>query len=287
MDHCFLRYPGGKAKAVTFSYDDGLRLDIRTAQTLTAHNLKGTFNICAAWLGWEPACRNIMPEDIMEHIVNAGHEVAVHGNEHKAPGLFFPTDTIQDVLNCRLGLEKLTGKIIRGMAYPNTGIRNMQNGNTYANIKQILTNLGIVYARSLGADNNGFRLPEDWHNWIPTCHHDNPNSLQWAKDFVEMDVDHYYVAHRYPRLFYVWGHSYEFQNKNNWDHLEALCETLAGKDDIWYATNMEIYEYVKAYESLVLSANGKTFYNPTLYTIWFINRDTIYSIAPGQTLTVE
>ena len=34
MRYCFLRYPGGKFKAVTLSYDDGLVEDMRLAETL-------------------------------------------------------------------------------------------------------------------------------------------------------------------------------------------------------------------------------------------------------------
>lgn len=34
MHYRFLRFPGGKVKAVTFSYDDGCRHDIRLAQPL-------------------------------------------------------------------------------------------------------------------------------------------------------------------------------------------------------------------------------------------------------------
>ena len=63
---------------------------------------------------------------------------------------------------------------------------------------------------------------------------------------------------------------YEFDNNDNWDHLEEICKAISGKEDIWYATNMEICEYVKAYESLSYSADGKLIYNPTLFTIWLI-----------------
>ena len=62
-----------------------------------------------------------------------------------------------------------------------------------------------------------------------------------------------YGSRRRANLFYLWGHSYEFDNNNNWDHIEKICEKLANRDDIWYATNMEIYEYVTAYNSLIYS----------------------------------
>ena len=34
------------------------------------------------------------------------------------------------------------------------------------------------------------------------------------------------------------------------------------QDDVWYATNGEIYDYVNAYENLVFSADGKRIYKP-------------------------
>lgn len=69
-----------------------------------------------------------------------------------------------------------------------------------------------------------------------------------------------YTAVRFPRLFYLWGHSYEFERDNNWELLEQIYEKLSGKSDIWYATNMEIYNYVKAYNSLEYSADGNLVY---------------------------
>ena len=51
MRYRFLRFPGGKDKAVTFSYDDGFRYDIRLAQTLDRYRIKGTFNLNSATLG--------------------------------------------------------------------------------------------------------------------------------------------------------------------------------------------------------------------------------------------
>ena len=43
-----------------------------------------------------------------------------------------------------------------------------------------------------------------------------------------------------PQIFYIWGHSYEFEGNRNWDRLERLCEMLAGRDDIFYGTNREV-----------------------------------------------
>ncbi|MBQ2965162.1 MAG: hypothetical protein IJE14_10940 [Clostridia bacterium] len=45
MSYRFIRFPGGRSKAVTFSYDDGSKQDKRLAQTLDRYGIKCTFNL--------------------------------------------------------------------------------------------------------------------------------------------------------------------------------------------------------------------------------------------------
>ena len=71
------------------------------------------------------------------------------------------------------------------------------------------------------------------------------------------------------------------------EHLEEICEKLGNKDDTWYATNYEIYEYVNAYLSLIYSADGSKIYNPTLKTIWLEIDDVPYAIKSGETIRVK
>ncbi len=287
MNYRFLRFPGGKTKAVTFSYDDGVRHDIRLAATLSRFGMKGTFNVNSGRFGADSTAWNLTAEEIEENIVALGHELAVHGKFHLAPGQTRSVEVVQDILHCRLDLENRYGRIIRGMAYPDTGISHLNPGHCYEDIRRILQDLDIAYARTLGGDNKSFALPSDWYAWMPTIHHENPNALQWAREFVSMDVGSFNRARRYSRLFYVWGHSYEFEANNNWERLEELCQTLGGKEDIWYATNGEIYAYVHAFDSLVFSADGRRVYNPTLVTVWFWDEKQMRVIQPGQTLVIE
>ena len=83
-----------------------------------------------------------------------------------------------------------------------------------------------------------------------------------------------------PRLFYLFGHSYEFNDDGNWDYLEEFCKRAGGHKDVWYATNIEIYEYVNAYDSLIFSYDGKRVKNPSaidVYTNLFGNEILIKS----------
>ncbi|MBQ8380323.1 MAG: polysaccharide deacetylase family protein [Clostridia bacterium] len=288
MRYRLMRYPGGKPKALTLSYDDGIRADLKLCEILKKYGLKCTFNINSGSLTL-PSMINpnrLTVDEIKEHIVGAGHEIAVHGRRHLAPGIASAPVAIKDVLDCRTELEEIFGTVVRGMAYPDTGITKIHYPNSFASIRSYLSELGIVYSRTLSADNNSFMLPEDFLAWVPTAHHNNPNLMKWADEFIEADGYHKIITRRYPRLFYLWGHSYEFDNNDNWDVIERFAEKMSGRSDIWYATNIEIYEYVEAYGRLVTSADGSRIYNPTVTEVFMHIDGKEYSVKPGETLVL-
>lgn len=113
-----------------------------------------------------------------------------------------------------------------------------------------------------------------------TCHHQVPELMELARKFVEDSVN------KDPYLFYLWGHSYEFEANSNWNVIEDFSKYIGNRDDIWYATNIEIYEYVKAYEQLIYSVNGKRISNPTSTTIWLSLKENTVQIKAGETITV-
>lgn len=276
-----MRFPGGKEKAVTLSYDDGYPSDIKLSEIITKAGLKCTFNLNSQKM--RPIF--MTKGQVTEYIIEKGHEIAIHGANHRAEEALRPIEGIRDVLDCRLELEERYGIIIRGMAYPDTGISHLVNTVTYEGIKGYLEDLDIVYSRTLGGDNNSFELPQDWHAWMPTAHHTNPEIMTLIDEFINLDLSqNINPARRTPKLFYLWGHSTEFESHNNWDLLEKICEKLSGHNELWYATNIEIYEYTKAYKSLIYSADGTIVYNPTLYDIWFDVDRQIYKISSGQTI---
>lgn len=283
MRSIFMRYPGGRAKAVTFSYDDGNENDIRLVSIFDKYGMKGTFNF---------NCASLRPfaftdEQIQELFLSKGHEIAVHGANHRPNGNLRPIEGIRDVLDCRLELERRCGRIIRGMAYPDTGIRLMGNFTNYQKIKSYLTDLDIVYARTLGGDNDAFELPADFHAWMPSAHHNNPKIFEYVDKFLAIDLNPpAYHAARHPRLLYIWGHSYEFNMNNNWELIEEICQKLSGRDDIWAATNIEIYDYVEGYKRLVFSADGHKIYNPSLFPIWIDVDFVLHEIPSGATVTI-
>ncbi len=282
MPYRFMRFPESKTKAVTFSYDDGVRSDMRLADVCDKYGMKATFNICSSLIAKGEGESRLSLNDLKE-LISRGHEIAVHGDEHKSPVHCTDAEIIKEFLTCREILEDGLGEVITGMAYPDLPI-SVAGEKRYKEIRAILKLLGISYSRSFGRDGGDYSLPEDWLSWMPTIHHDNKSSLDLARDFTALKVEERYNSYRNPRVFYVWGHSYEFDNKNNWEHFDKLCEILAGKDDIWYATNIEIYRYSAAFEALVWNAANTRVYNPTSYDLWFECRGKVHCVKAGQTL---
>ena len=59
---------------------------------------------------------------------------------------------------------------------------------------------------------------------------------------------------------------------------------VSGRDDIWYATNIEIYDYAMAYQSLQVSVDRNKVYNPSATDVWFRHKKQIYCVKAGETI---
>ena len=261
----FLRFPEGKTRAFTMSYDDGCVEDKRLSDIITPYGLKCTFNLNALSLG-RPYEHSVA--DIEKYIYARGHEVAVHGAHHRAAGRLRPIEIIDEVLLCRRDLEGRLGRIIRGMAYPDSGIRSYAFGTEYADVKAALSACGITYARTLGEDNRRYDLPTDFYAWMPTAHHTNPALLSMLDEFLAFDYEKMYISSRRERLFYLWGHAFEFVKEEDWALLDEIGKRVSASNDVWCATNTEIYDYVTAFRSLEWSMNEKSVYNPSATDVY-------------------
>lgn len=264
MELTFL-YPEGKSKALTFSYDDGVIHDRRLIEIFNRHGMKGTFNLNS---GSQNSDNKIHLDEI--NAAYAGHEIACHGKLHPFMERQPLMSLVEDVLSDRKCFEGITGKVINGMAYP--------YGTYNAGVIHTLKTLGIVYSRTVKST-LGFGLPENFLEWHPTCHH-RENIAEIGKKFL---------ATYYPlALCYVWGHAYEFANNDNWNIMEDFCAQLAHQEKIWYATNMEIYDYICAFRNVVTSADSRIVKNPSALSVWFSTDDQrIFEVKSGQTLVIS
>ena len=93
--------------------------------------------------------------------------------------------------------------------------------------------------------------------------------------------------HREPWLFFIWGHSYEFDDNGNWNVIEDFAKRISAQKDIWFATNGEICEYVNAYNNLVFSIDGEMVKNPSYMGVSLEIRGKVYEIPAGKTVKFD
>lgn len=262
----FNLFPGGKNKALTMSYDDGRTQDRRLVELFNKYGLKGTFHLNSGYTK-----DRVYGEEIKT--LYQGHEVSIHTVMHPSLPNVPRASMVREVWEDRKSFEAIVGYPVTGMSYP--------NGTYNDEVLEVLRQCGIVYSRTTKST-NFFNLPDDYLQWHPTCHHAHAMTL--AGQFKELKKD----SSR-PRLLYVWGHSYEFDwnaPDNSWEMIEEFCKLVAHDPDIWYATNMEIYEYHMALKSLVFSTDSSIVKNPSAMDVWVSADGASQKIAAGQILNI-
>lgn len=269
MNRVYCCYPGGKHKALTFSYDDGRAADRKLVRLFNQYGLRATFNLNSGTLGRsEP--EYVKPEEVAE--LYAGHEIAVHTVSHPTLERCPLPAVAQEILEDRKALEKLTGYPVRGMAYP--------NGSVSPEIEKLLPLCGIRYARAVGST-AGFGLPENTGRWMPTCHHDDPGLTDLGEQLINFHKT------QYLRLMYVWGHSYEFDANNSWGKMEQFCRMMSGKDDIWYCTNIELTDCLDDFRRLCFAADNSFVLNPNARDCWIEAEGKTVCIPAGATVHLQ
>lgn len=225
----------GKMKALTFSYDDGVTQDERLVAILNKYGLKATFNINSELLGKDgmvtvhnkPIAHNkVQPSDVKR--IYAGHEVAVHTLTHPNLTQVPEAEVIRQVEEDRKNLEQLVGYEVRGMAYPCGGVNNNEQV-----AKLLQQHTKVQYARTI-TSTHSFAPQTNLHQFHPTVFHlEKEAMLRLAKEFLAMQPDT-------PQIFYIWGHSYEFDACDDWEWFEDFCRMISGKTDVFYGTNREV-----------------------------------------------
>lgn len=255
-------FPGGKKRIVTFSYDDG-RNDDKLLELFNKYKVKGTFHLNGKELSDD--------EKLIIGKRYEGHEISCHTASHGWPSRMPHISIVNETIGNRVMLEQIARYPVIGMSYP--------SGSYDDRVIEAMRSCGIVYSRTT-KDTMCFELPKDFMQWHPTCHH--KKALDLCDKFLG-EIDSQWCE----PLFYIWGHSHEFRTDEEWGLMTELLEKISGNSKIWYATNYEIYRYIVAQHSLVISADETVFYNPSGTDVWVVkDKETVIKIDAGKTVTV-
>lgn len=223
----------GKKKAITFSYDDGVEQDVRFIEILNKYGLRATFNLNSELLGLpgeliregvKVGYNKISPDKVRE--IYSGHEVAVHTLTHPFLPSLDDGEVVRQVEEDRKNLSRLVGYDVVGMAYPCGG---ENNDDRVASL--IKNHTGVKYARTITLDKS-FSRRSNLFRFNPTAYHvEYEENFRLLEEFLKPETE---------GLFYVWGHTYEFDIHNTWGIFEEFCRALAFREDVFYGTNKEV-----------------------------------------------
>lgn len=228
-------------KLLTFSFDDGVTQDERFIEILNKYSLKCTFNLNYELLGKEGSLliegktinhTKIEPERVKA--LYSGHEVASHTLTHP----FLPEQPAEEIIRqVEMDREKLSELVdyrVRGFAYPGGGV----NYNGFV-ADVIRNNTKVEYARNT-IPTYSFKPQTDLYRFMPTCAllKDKGRLYELWDEFVNSPDDEF-------KLFYIWGHTYELDVKDDWAFFEDFCKNISGKEDVLYCTNIEAFDYLK------------------------------------------
>ncbi len=260
--YCF---PDGKSKALVMSYDDGSEHDRQLVELFNRHGIRGTFHLNSGKLGEQ---HHISGDEV--GLLYRGHEVSSHTLSHADLTQLSGRDIRRELLDDKTALEGLTGKAVRGLAYP--------FGKYDARIVSMLPELGIEYARTV-LSTNDFNISENWLRCETTCHHNL--AMDMGRRFLDIDDN-------VMRLMYVWGHSYELDGfmtedgSKNWLYMEQFCRLMQENPQIHYATTIEIVDYLQAIKGLRFFHGGPAVQNTSHVPVWLTWRGATVSIPSGE-----
>ena len=232
-------------KYLVISIDDGTMQDERVISVFKKYGIKATFNINTGVLGkletlpiscFDGALlhHDIVTEKQLLNGLYEGFEVACHTRTHPMLIGLGEANLRREILGNFDDIARLCGREPKGIAYPGA------MPNVDDNVINFIKNDGrILYGRTID-ETLGFTFPTDFYRWNPTCQFRGENLLPTTEKFLsEKPCGE-------DLLFFVWGHSYEFDlERGAWDKLELFCKKMSEaclSDDVICLTCENFYK---------------------------------------------
>jgi peptidoglycan/xylan/chitin deacetylase (PgdA/CDA1 family) len=270
-------FPQEKTKALILSFDDGNIADRHLVKLMNEYGLIGTFHLNSNKLG----TKDYLSKEEIKSLYK-GHEVSGHTANHPGLTTLSKIDVIYEVVEDRRELERLMDYPVRGMSYP--------FGNTNDFVIEAITGLGIEYARTVG-DTYNFSLPVDFLKWQPTIHlfgktnyipNDTENDKSELEQFYQVTSD--FLNANSLALFYVWGHSWEYDGtENNWTEVEKFFKLISNNPDIYYTTQIGLVDYINAFKNLKFSVDKDMVTNLSSIDVFIKINGKVFTIEAGST----
>jgi peptidoglycan/xylan/chitin deacetylase (PgdA/CDA1 family) len=237
---------------VTTSWDDDDRSGLKLAEVLNSKGIPGTFYVPTGRLGEKSA---LAPADL-RMLASAGFEVGGHTVSHAILTELGPTELTSEITRCKQKLESIMGRGVETFCYP--------RGRFNEEVIDVVKRAGYRGARTteMLATAPSFPVYE-----MPTTVQAYPHSkanyirnlvrLRKASSLVRSTPDLMrfeswlqLAKTTFDRVlanggvWHLYGHPWEIEKLNLWGDLVEILNYVRDREDVVYATNVEVIQMV-------------------------------------------
>jgi len=199
---------------VVCDWDDGAVEDLTLSGILRKHGAKATFNLCSSYLqGFVPQNRNGLQFMDKEQALAAcqGFKVANHTTKHVSLPHVTMRDCKDAVIRGRAELQDIFQQDVKGFVYPKAMLDRTA--------VKVVQQAGHLYGRGL----DSFCQTFTGGSRYTVRPHVNVRNGKFWKAYDE--------AKKGTRIFWFYGHSYEYKCTNDWLNLEFLIHKISKDPD--------------------------------------------------------
>jgi peptidoglycan/xylan/chitin deacetylase (PgdA/CDA1 family) len=237
---------------VTTSWDDGDVLDLRVAELLEKYGLTGTFYITETYRE-----KRLSEAEIRK--ISEGHEIGAHTLTHPNLKKISSEEKRREIAGGKAWLEQIIGKNVDMFCYPSgrydeeaamiakesgfrgartTHMASVDTGSAY----EMLTTLSVYPMPFRKKGPNAFY----WRRLLEPLVQRGPSFQKlgvspWAmRSFEALGKAAFDIAKERDGVFHLWGHSWEVEQYDLWDELEAVFAYVGNRSDCIYVTNGDL-----------------------------------------------
>ncbi len=231
---------------VITSWDDTSELDMNIINLLDKYNLKGTFFVITSWIDKKISKKNILD-------ISTIHEIGAHTLNHVNLTQVNDNTAKKEIEGSKYILENILNKEVTAFAYP--------KGKYDSIHKEIVKNSGYLCSRTtkpfyFSTVFDPFEMNVTLWSY-PHAYKDikaffrlyNFNNKYTFRPYIIkqwniLGKEIFDIMIKKGGIFHIFGHSWQIDEKNDWDKLEDLFEHVAYRKNVKYLTISECIKMV-------------------------------------------
>jgi peptidoglycan/xylan/chitin deacetylase (PgdA/CDA1 family) len=226
---------------VTTSWDDGHKLDLRLADLLSKHGLRGTFYISP--FNHEFDRRDLLTDREIRRI-GEGFEIGSHTLTHpELPNVPVAT-AVEEISGSKTLLENIVGTSMKSFCYPR---------GTYLPLhREIVKESGYLFARTV--TRYAFDIADPYEAATSLHAYNHWTDLWKIANFARFKAADFLRCRQWDHLsnamfdhvleaggiYHLWGHSWEIDAHGDWQRLDRALGYLSGRPGVLYLTNGDL-----------------------------------------------